>query len=274
MILSTENAQGIISIEAPTEQNIVQGGYKLVLPNSAGEDKQQLTTDGQGLLYWADAEDDDLIVRADDGEGKVDLDSQKLTVKGSNYIVTRIQDQTLEILGKGIIGGVGSPYNVPLFDSEDTLVNSLISQDFSGSQASKVRVAASSMVVGAIADAYQNQHVLGNNVDSVNDTIIDNNTTVALGDGAITNNRYKNVAVLSRGLRIGKKDTISNSSSNTTGFINFNDSQVGNQAFINYSGIVGYFPMILNGSNYAASHFFNAFSEDSSLGDFDTNDHA
>ena len=114
-----------------------------------------------------------------------------------------------------------------------------------------------SFVVGSSNTVnFGNAIVLGEGITTDTDTIIDNNTNVALGKG--TPHRYDNVAITSRTLRLGKADNIAASQFNTTGILNFNDSVTGNAAYSNVGGFVGYFPPPTATNNY---NFFGAYSE-------------
>jgi hypothetical protein len=101
-----------------------------------------------------------------------------------------------------------------------------------------------------------NATVIGNSNNLTNDSIVDSNTNLILGDyGA---GRYANTVISDRTLRLGRADIISASSSNTTGILNFNDSVEANSAFSNVGGFVGYFPPPTTTNDY---YFINAFSE-------------
>jgi hypothetical protein len=104
-----------------------------------------------------------------------------------------------------------------------------------------------------------NIKVLGDFIDTASDTIIDTNTSVALGDGrSSSSERYSNVAITDKTLRLGKADDIGATASNTTGILNFNDSVYANTAYSNVGGFVGYFPPPTPTNDY---NFFQALSE-------------
>ena len=101
-----------------------------------------------------------------------------------------------------------------------------------------------------------NATVIGNSNNLTSDSIVDSNTNLVLGDyGA---GRYANTVISDRTLRLGRADVIADSSSNTTGILNFNDSVQANSAFSNVGGFVGYFPPPTTTNDY---YFISAFSE-------------
>lgn len=107
--------------------------------------------------------------------------------------------------------------------------------------------------------------IIGDDIDAATNTIVDSNTSVILGDGS--NDRYGNVAITDRTLRLGRADQIGASSANTTGILNFNDSVLANAAYSNIGGIIGYFPPPTTTNDY---FFFNALSENVNTSVFQT----
>jgi hypothetical protein len=126
-----------------------------------------------------------------------------------------------------------------------------------GSPDTKLDVAGRAVIgTGNTLTNATNATVIGNSNNLTSDTIVDNYTNLVLGDyGA---GRYANTVISDRTLRLGRADIISNSSSNTTGILNFNDSAEANAAYSNVGGFVGYFPPPTTTNGY---YFFSAFSE-------------
>ena len=126
-----------------------------------------------------------------------------------------------------------------------------------GSPDTKLDVAGRAVIgTGNTLTNTTNATVIGNSNNLTSDTIVDNYTNLVLGDyGA---GRYANTVISDRTLRLGRADIISNSSSNTTGILNFNDSVEANSAFSNVGGFVGYFPPPTTTNSY---YFISAFSE-------------
>jgi hypothetical protein len=252
---SSLNATGI-TIVAPAHADLA-ASYSMELPADMGTAGAQLTTDGVGKVYWADAEDDDLNFSGDLGTGTVDLDTQVLSIVGGENIDTVANGQTLTINATNFITGEGAAFNLALFSDTKEIGNSLISQSSQSATAS-ITVDAERTLIGKGNSSSYNQTVIGRNINALSDTIINGSTDVALGYGSSSGNRYRNVAIASRQLKIGKDDDTSSAGTNTTGFINFNNSAEGNRAFVNIGGIVGYFPPpTATNVNY----FISAFSE-------------
>lgn len=255
VINSSLNATGI-TIKAPVHADLTSS-YTMELPNDIGTPGAQLTTDGISKVYWADAEDDNLNFAGDLGSGTVDLDTQTLTIAGGLNVETSVLDQTLTIDVTGFVEGQGTAYKMPLWTEEKVLANSLVEQAENTTN-SRLTISSPQTVIGQGHTPSYNQHLIGAGINASSNTIVDANTTVALGNGSVLANRYRNVAIADRQLRIGKNDDIGATSANTTGFINFNDSAQANSAYVNVGGFVGYFPPPTATNNY---YFLSAFSE-------------
>lgn len=98
--------------------------------------------------------------------------------------------------------------------------------------------------------------VIGEDINTGTNTIIDTYTSVALGGNPST--RYGNVVIDDRTLRLGKDDDTGATALNTMGILNFNNAVNANSAFSNYTGFQGYFPLQTAVNNH---YFFGAYDK-------------
>jgi hypothetical protein len=238
------------------------------LPNDIGAAGSQLTTDGVGKVYWADPEDDDLTVTGDFGTGTIDLDTQSLNIIGTQSlniigganVSTTMLDQTLTISASGFVTGSGTPYKLALWDQTANLTDSLISQG-SPSAGSLVEINSPQVVIGTNNATPYNQKLIGEGIDVLNESLIDINTNVVLGEGSyggVQGRRYyrDNTVILDRVLKLGSAENITTGIYNTIPTIHMGDpAWVRSNPFINYPGIQGYFPAYQSGSTLYASNF-------------------
>ena len=252
---SSLNATGI-TIKAPLHADLPTS-YTMELPNDIGTAGAQLTTDGISKVYWADPEDDDLTVAGDSGQGTIDLDTQILSIVGGTNISTTMLDQTLTINAAGFPTGSGTPYKLALWDQTENLTDSLISQG-SPSAGSLVEINSPQVVIGTGNATVYNQKLIGEGIDVLNESLIDINTNVALGEGSyngVQGRKYyrDNTVILDRVLRLGSAQNITTGIYNTIPTIHMGDPEwVRTNPFINYSGIQGFFPTYeQSGTEYA-----------------------
>lgn len=260
---SSLNATGI-TIKAPIHDDLPVS-YTIELPNDIGTSGAQLTTDGIGKVYWADAEDDDLTVVGDFGQGTIDLDTQALNIIGGANVSTTMLDQTLTISASGFITGSGTPYKLALWDQAENLTDSLISQG-SPSAGSLVEINSPQVVIGTNNVTTYNQKLLGEGIDALNESLINGNTNVVLGEGSyggVQGRKYyrDNTVILDRVLRLGSAQDVTTGSFNTIPTIHMGDPEwVRTNPFINYPGIQGFFPTYQQGTTLYSSRFMYASS--------------
>jgi len=260
---SSLNATGI-TIKAPLHADL-PASYTMELPNDIGTAGAQLTTDGISKVYWADPEDDDLTVAGDSGQGTIDLDTQILNIVGGTNVATTMLDQTLTINAAGFITGSGTPYKLALWDQAENLTDSLISQG-SPSAGSLIEINSPQVVIGTGNSTVYNQKLIGEGIDALNESLIDINTNVALGEGSyggVQGRRYykDNTVILDRVLRLGSAQDVTTGVFNTIPTIHMGDPiWVRTNPFINYPGIQGFFPTYEQGSTLYSSRFLYASS--------------
>jgi hypothetical protein len=255
---SSLNAAGI-TIKAPAHDDLPTS-YTMELPNDIGAAGSQLTTDGVGKVYWADPEDDDLTVTGDFGTGTIDLDTQSLNIIGGANVSTTMLDQTLTISASGFVTGSGTPYKLALWDQTANLTDSLISQG-SPSAGSLVEINSPQVVIGTNNATPYNQKLIGEGIDVLNESLIDINTNVVLGEGSyggVQGRKYyrDKTVILDRVLKLGSAEDITTGVYNTIPTIHMGDPVwVRSNPFINYPGIQGYFPAYQSGSTLYSSNF-------------------
>lgn len=127
---SSLNAAGI-TIKAPAHDDLPVS-YTMELPNDIGTSGAQLTTDGVGKVYWADAEDDNLTVAGDVGNGTIDLDTQTLNIVGGTNVATTMLNQTLTISAAGFITGSGTQGFLPIWSGSGTNLSDSKVSNFNG----------------------------------------------------------------------------------------------------------------------------------------------
>ena len=255
---SSLNATGI-TIKAPLHDDI-PASYTMELPNDIGTAGSQLTTDGIGKVYWADPEDDDLTVAGDTGQGTIDLDTQVLNIVGGANVATTMLDQTLTISAAGFITGSGTPYKLALWDQSENLTDSLISQG-SPSAGSLVEINSPQVVIGTGNVTTYNQKLIGEGIDALNESLININTNVVLGEGSyggVQGRKYyrDNTVILDRILKLGSAEDATGGAFTTIPTIHMGGPVwVDPNPFVNYDGIQGFFPPFLQGSTQFANRF-------------------
>jgi len=122
LVLNCEQNTHGITIQGPPHS--AAATYKMILPNDMGFNKAQLTTNGVDTVYWAVAEDDNLNIEGDTGNGSVDLDSEELVIKTASPHLSTVAsgtDITIDFDPAGLLTGSGVANNLAYWSSSNSI---------------------------------------------------------------------------------------------------------------------------------------------------------